>query len=284
MSGGIDMQTKFLPETKVEPHLNQGHPCFATKGCGNTGRIHLAVAPGCNISCNYCVRKFDCANESRPGVASKVLTPDEALATVRQAKASEIGSKLTVVGIAGPGDPLANSATFTTLRKVKKEFPDLILCLSTNGLLLPEKIRELAEIGVSHVTVTINTIDEKVGSQIYGFVRWKGKALIGTHAAGVLINNQLNGLEMAARAGMNVKVNTVIIPGVNDKLLYSLGLEIKKRGAHIHNLMPLIPQAKFSHIKAPSPDLISTCRSYIGKILPQMQHCRQCRADAIGLL
>lgn len=270
--------------TMNTPNLNLGHPCFSTKGHGNTGRIHLAVAPGCNISCNYCVRKFDCANESRPGVTSRVQSSDEALETVMKAKASSIGSKLTVVGIAGPGEPLANSATFETLRGVKRSFPELILCLSSNGLLLPEKIDELLDIGVSHVTVTLNTLDEQVGAKIYSYVRWEGRTLIGPDAARVLINNQLEGIELASKAGMTVKVNTVLIPNINDQLLYSLGLEIKKRGAHIHNIMPLIPQGKLAHIKAPTKELLTNSRSNIGGILPQMQHCQQCRADAIGLV
>ncbi|HBP65882.1 MAG TPA: nitrogen fixation protein NifB [Desulfosporosinus sp.] len=265
-------------------HLNLGHPCFSTKGHGNTGRIHLAVAPGCNISCNYCVRKFDCANESRPGVTSRVQNAEEALATVRKAKASEIGSKLTVVGIAGPGEPLANAATFETLRGVKKDFPDMILCLSTNGLLLPEKIDELVDIGVSHVTVTINTLDEEIGAQIYSYVRWKGLTLVGAEGARVLIENQLEGLELASKAGMTLKVNTVLIPCVNDQLLYSLGMEIKKRGANIHNIMPLIPQGKLAHITAPTKEQLTNCRGSVGTLLPQMTHCQQCRADAIGVL
>lgn len=266
------------------PHLNLGHPCFSTKGHGNTGRIHLAVAPGCNISCNYCVRKFDCANESRPGVTSKVQTPEEALQTVAKAKASAIGDKLTVVGIAGPGEPLANEATFETLRAVKEKFPEMILCISSNGLLLPEKVAELAEIGVSHITVTINTLDEKVGAQIYSYVRWEGKTLIGPDAAKILIHNQLLGVEMAAQAGMTVKVNTVLTPGINDAQIYELGLEIKRRGAHLHNIMPVIPQGKFAHVLAPSKEQLSQTRCKMKSVLPQMMHCQQCRADAIGLL
>lgn len=266
------------------PNLNLGHPCFSTKGHGDTGRIHLAVAPGCNIACNYCVRKFDCANESRPGVTSKVINSDEAVQTVMKAKASSIGSKLTVVGIAGPGEPLANDETFNTLRKIKSQFPEMTLCLSTNGLLLPAKIKELVEIGVSHVTVTINTLDEQVGAKIYSYVRWEGKTLIGPDASRILIDNQLVGLELASKAGLTIKVNTVLIPEVNDRLLYSLALEIKKRGAHIHNILPLIPQGKLAHKMAPSKDLMMNYRSLLGSILPQMLHCQQCRADAIGLV
>lgn len=267
------------------PYLNQGHPCFSIAGHGKkTGRIHLAVAPGCNISCNYCVRKFDCANESRPGVTSKVLNPEEALQTVRQAKETALGSKLTVVGIAGPGEPLANEATFETLRQVRKNFPDMTLCLSTNGLLLPEKLDELVDIGVSHVTVTINTLDEQIGAKIYSYVHWKDKTWIGPDAAKLLIGNQLAGVQLATEAGMIVKVNTVVMPDINDHFLYSLATEVKKRGAKIHNLLPLIPQAKLAHIPAPTKEQITYHRSILGSILPQMLHCQQCRADAIGLV
>ena len=41
--------------------------------------MHVAVAPACNIQCNYCNRKYDCANESRPGVVSEKLTPEQAM-------------------------------------------------------------------------------------------------------------------------------------------------------------------------------------------------------------
>ena len=115
----------------------QGHPCFGGNHQKN-GRMHLAVAPRCNIKCGYCSRKHDCANESRPGVTSRILTPDEALIKVREVMASELlGPIIKVIGIAGPGDPLANEETFETFRLIGAEFPHLIKCLSTNGLLLP---------------------------------------------------------------------------------------------------------------------------------------------------
>ncbi|MDR1446634.1 MAG: radical SAM protein, partial [Treponema sp.] len=111
------------------------HPCF--NGCGGKNtRIHLPVAPDCNIQCNYCVRKFECVNESRPGVTAKVLSPREALERFTAVK--ERLGKIDVVGIAGPGDALANfekvKECFALIRGVDNE---VTFCLSTNGLLLP---------------------------------------------------------------------------------------------------------------------------------------------------
>jgi len=51
------------------------HPCFNGAVKGSYGRVHLPVAPRCNIRCNYCNRKYDCVNESRPGVTSALLSP-----------------------------------------------------------------------------------------------------------------------------------------------------------------------------------------------------------------
>ena len=46
------------------------HPCYSEEAHHYFARMHVAVAPACNIQCNYCNRKYDCANESRPGVVS----------------------------------------------------------------------------------------------------------------------------------------------------------------------------------------------------------------------
>ena len=47
------------------------HPCFNKKASTSYGRVHLPVAPHCNIQCNFCNRIYDCANENRPGVTAK---------------------------------------------------------------------------------------------------------------------------------------------------------------------------------------------------------------------
>jgi len=81
-----------------------------------------------------------------------------------------------------------------------------------------------------------------------------------------------------------VKVNTVIIPGINDLHIIDIARKIKSMGVFIHNVMPLIPQYKFAHIKPPSPEEKRKIQDELGKIIKQMRHCRQCRSDAIGKL
>ena len=48
----------------------KNHPCYSEEAHHHFARMHVAVAPACNIQCNYCNRKYDCSNESRPGVVS----------------------------------------------------------------------------------------------------------------------------------------------------------------------------------------------------------------------
>jgi len=258
------------------------HPCFSEKAHHRFGRIHLPVAPACNIQCKYCVRKYDCANESRPGITSRVLTPNEALERVRALV--ERNEKLTVIGIAGPGDPLANDATFDTLRAISREYPELILCVSTNGLLLPDRVHELAAAGVKSLTVTVNAILPETAEKIYSWARYNRKKFEGRQAAELIIGNQQRGLDMAIDAGFVIKVNSVLLPGINDMELPLVAKMAADKGAVIHNIIPLIPKAEFEGKDRPTHKELTAVREKCGEFLSQMTHCKQCRADACGTL
>ena len=167
----------------------QKHPCYSADAHHNYARIHLPVAPSCNIQCNYCNRKFDCVNESRPGVTSEVLAPELAKEKFVWVK-SKI-HQLSVVGIAGPGDALANwESTKATIEKIKETNADVTFCLSTNGLMLPEYAEEVIALGVHHVTVTVNTLDPEIGAKIYKVVSYKGRNYEGIAGAELLLKNQ----------------------------------------------------------------------------------------------
>ncbi|MCD4822046.1 MAG: nitrogenase cofactor biosynthesis protein NifB [Methanococcoides sp.] len=258
------------------------HPCYDKNAQHKYGRIHLPVAPKCNIQCNYCDRKFDCVNESRPGVTSEILTPQEALEKTRQVLKEHPFIK--VVAVAGPGDPLANDETFETLELIKNEFPDVTLCLSTNGLALPEKMDELLRVGVSTLTVTLNAIDPKIQAQIVDHISYKGKSYTGVEAAEILIANQLEGIEKAVEAGMVIKVNTVLIPEINKDHIVEVAKKIREMGVFIMNIMPLICQAKFADMEPPSNEVRKEMQDSCEPYVQQMRHCRQCRSDAYGLI
>ncbi len=83
---------------------------------------------------------------------------------------------------------------------------------------------------------------------------------------------------------MIVKVNTVLIPTINDDHVMEIARTIKKLGVYIQNVMPLIPQYRFSHLTPPSPAEKRAVQDELSKVMKQMRHCRQCRSDAIGIL
>ncbi len=261
-----------------------GHPCFGANRHRN-GRIHLAVAARCNIACRYCDRRHDCANESRPGVASRLLTPKEGLEQVRSAMADPaLSSVIKVVGIAGPGDPLANEESFETFRLVKAEFPELIFCLSTNGLVLRDRIADLATVDLHSITITINAVDAEVGAKIYKEVRYRGQCYCGEEGAAILIHNQFEGVRLAAELGLLVKVNTVLIPGINDSQITPIAEKVRESGGYVMNVMPIIPQAELAGVDRPTQQYLESVRSAHEGIIAQFRGCQQCRADAIGLI
>lgn len=261
------------------------HPCYSPAAARNYARLHLSVAPLCNLSCNYCLRNYDCPNESRPGVSSGLLSPEEALDRFLIVKKDR--PDLRVVGIAGPGDALANfKETTKTLSLIREADSAMTFCLSTNGLMLPHCINELVALGVTHLTITINAVNPAVGAHIYKYADYLGQRYEGIAAAEILVANQLNGLKLAADLGLVVKVNTVLLKGINDTHVEEVIEQVAALGAQISNIMQLIPVkgSTFGEMPQISHNEHQVLRWRCGRHLKQMHHCRQCRADAVGLL
>lgn len=281
-SGAGDLPAEIWEKVK-------DHPCYSEEAHHYFARMHVAVAPACNIQCNYCNRKYDCANESRPGVVSEKLTPEQALRKVT-AVANEI-PQLSVLGIAGPGDACYDfRKTRATFELVADQIPDIKLCLSTNGLALPDHVDEIAAMNIDHVTLTINMVDPEVGVGIYPWIFFRNKRWTGIDASKILHERQMQGLEMLSERGILCKVNSVMIPGINDEHLVEVNRVVKQKGAFLHNIMPLISAAEHgTHFgmngqRGPSAGELKALQDRLADGTKLMRHCRQCRADAVGLL
>ena len=192
-----DMRLTAFPAEPAFPHLEGQHPCFRTtkEGHAQSARLHLPVSPGCNITCAFCKRDFN-GVEHRPGVAARLLTPEQALDIVH--RALELCPTINVVGIAGPGDPLFTSHALRTFELVHAAYPSLIMCLSTNGLMLPERAAEVIAVGVRTVTVTVNAVDPAIQAVVSPVIAWQRQRLEGEAAARRLIDNQLAGIAAVA--------------------------------------------------------------------------------------
>src|SRR5690606_2354112 len=119
---------------------------------------------------------------------------------------------------------------------------------------------ELAEIGVSHVTITVNAVDPAISGRIYDWVR-DGKVIYrGRQAAELLLARQLEAIRLLKEHGVTVKVNTIVIPGINDAHVPVLAATMKKLGVDLLNCMALLPSAEtaFEHIPEPDKEMMDT--------------------------
>ncbi|GAB6392784.1 MAG: nitrogenase cofactor biosynthesis protein NifB [Treponematales bacterium] len=264
------------------------HPCFDEASRHSAARIHLPVAEKCNVQCNFCNRRYDCVNESRPGVTSAVLSP-RAAADYLDAVSARLEGKtpVSVIGVAGPGDPFAApEETLETLRLVRERYPDKVLCVATNGLNLAPYAESLAALKVSHVTVTLNAVESETGAKIYAWVRKEPKIYRDEEGAKVLLENQTDAIRALKARGVMVKINTVVIPGVNDTHIAAVAEYAVSLGADVQNCIPMmhVEGTAFEHIPAPDAAMMARVRREAAAHLAQMSHCARCRADAAGLV
>ena len=255
------------------------HPCFAPQP-GNLGRIHLPVSGGCNIGCRFCHRVLS-DTENRPGVTSKIITPEQSIDVLT--KALKLCPEIRVAGIAGPGDTLATDNALQTFNLVNKHFPQLLKCMSTNGLLLNEKADEIIAAGVDSLTVTINAVDPEIEAKLNKFIIYHGKKYGALEGAKILIHNQLEGLKKVSGKGITLKVNTVLIPRINGSHIGKIAKTVAALGVEIYNIIPLIPTYELASERAPYCFEIEQARKEAEKYIKVFRHCNRCRADAVGV-
>lgn len=261
------------------------HPCFYSEAKNRYGRIHLPVAPACNIQCAYCRRDYDCIHENRPGVTKGVITPEQALE--RLETTLEQMPHISVAGIAGPGDAFADpELTLKTFELIRRKNSQIALCVSTNGLNICDYILWLIDLDVRYVTITINSIDPLIGASLYKWVSTEDGRLYGSEGAKALIEKQLEAIEVLKINGFTVKINSVVIPGINEDHIAFLAKKIGRMGVDLMNLIPIIPVkgTDMENITPPGKSMLHRLRIAAGTFVPQMHHCNRCRSDAAGML
>ena len=263
----------------------ENHPCFNPSAATLHGRIHLPVAPGCNIQCKFCNRRYDCAGELRPGVTSAVLSPKQALHYLKEAL-SEPGP-VAVVGIAGPGDAFAEpDFTLETFDLVHTHYPEIALCAATNGLNVAPYAPALAAIGVRHVSMTVNATLPAIGAQIVIWVRFQRNVYRGEEAAMLLWERQQQGIRALSENGIAIKVNSIVIPGINDGHIADIAKAVTAIGANVFNPIAFIPVegSELAGHAAPDHEVMQKVRWEASRNATVVRHCTRCRADAAGLL
>ena len=209
------------------------------------------------------------------------MTP--AAAAARTRIEIERNPRLKIAAISGPGEPLANPETFETLEMIRREFEELAMCLSTNGTLLENNVRRLTELNVATVTVSMSTSSVLSASRIYEWGRFQGKTLNGRDMAARIVESQMRGITKASRAGIHVKVNSILIPEINMLDIVPLAQEIATAGASLQNIVPLVPYDTLSSSRAPTKQELLHIREEASEFIRQFSFCKQCRSDVVGI-
>lgn len=260
------------------------HPCFdeTESGC----RIHLPIAKKCNTKCNYCKMSFS-KYEIRPGVTDRILDVNEIPAYVNESL--ELFNDCKIIGIAGPGDPLANPADiFAAFESVSKNYPDFKKCMCTNGFGVEDCADKIKEAGLDYITLTINSINVSTISNIYKFINYRGEYYEGERAAELILRLQKSALDILSTIkGLKIKINIVFIPGINDKEIDDLIQFICAYKIDIINIIPLlsVSETEFGAIEPLTHSEFCEIKKGLEDKYPNVifkRSCQRCRSDARG--
>ena len=165
----------------------------------NITYLRISVTDKCNLRCRYCMPEEGVCKKDH----ADMLTEDEFITAVEAA--ASLG--ITKVRITG-GEPLVKKNIVSICRRAAAVEGIKEVCLTTNGVLLPELARPLKEAGVKRLNLSLDTLDP----QKYAYITRVGK--LETFKAG---------LDAAFEAGFEkIKINAVLIGGFNDSEIAQL--------------------------------------------------------------
>jgi len=231
----------------------------------------LMVAPYCNIMCNFCSKDSDCiCNGNDPGYLSKSMTPRQAVNWA--VNSASKNKRVKIIKISGPGEPLYNFQVFETLRRLNSSLEDCILCICTNGLLLKEKAREISQLNVKIVEVSINAVFADSFTKLYSRIVNNGDVLSASaQTAEYMLKRQFEGIEACLELGMEVKVNTVYFPGINDRDIMEISNRCLRLGINHMCIISGSPRGKFRGIRMPTLAELASVQQEVSKIIPEVE-------------
>ncbi|WP_319471645.1 GTP 3',8-cyclase MoaA [uncultured Pseudodesulfovibrio sp.] len=153
--------------------------------------MRVSVTDRCNLSCTYCA-----------GEGQKFIPHPDILRYEEILELMELAVKLGVekVRFTG-GEPFVRKGFADFMVAAAGRFPDVDLCVTTNGVLIGKHVEGLAKAGIRRVNISLDTLDP---------VRFK--SITGHDHFHTVREN----IERCVDAGMTVKVNAVAMKGVND--------------------------------------------------------------------
>ena len=186
--------------------------------------LRISLTDKCNLRCRYCMPEEGVCRRSH----SEMLNEDEVITAVEVAASLGI-RKVRLTG----GEPLVKKNIVSICRRVAAVEGIKEVCLTTNGILLPELAKELRQAGVNRVNLSLDTLNPEK----YAYITRIGK-----------LEQFRAGLEAALDAGFDkVKINAVLIGGFNDDEIEALANLTKEYPVDMRfiELMPIQDHDEF---------------------------------------
>lgn len=197
----------------------------ASQLSGPVTALRVPVAPMA-----FCRMQF--ASE---GAKTQALTAAEVVPEIEQHK------ELTYVEFEGPGDPLASlSSTMAAISAVKKHSPALAIGITTLGLGGSDNASALAAVGVSRVTLLVDTLDEDTADKLYAWIRPGRKTVPKKTVLPLLISEQAKAVQSFVAAGVPVTIRAMVYPGVNAHQIVTIAETMADLGASTLELVPFV--------------------------------------------
>lgn len=190
----------------------------------NITYLRISVTELCNLRCRYCMPEEGVCKKSH----FDMLTEDEMIQAVEAAASLGI-TKLRITG----GEPLVKKNIVSICRRAAAVEGIQEVCLTTNGVLLPELAGQLRAAGVKRLNLSLDTLDPEK----YAYITRIGK-----------LETALKGLETALAAGFEkIKINAVLIGGFNDDEIVPLAELTRKYPVDMRfiEMMPMYDSGDF---------------------------------------
>lgn len=190
----------------------------------NITYLRLSVTDRCNLRCRYCMPEGGICKKEH----SEMLTEDE-MVTAVEAAASLGVTKLRITG----GEPLVKKNILSLCRRTAAVKNIQEVCLTTNGILLPQMAQDLKNAGVSRLNLSLDTLDNAK----YSYITRNGT-----------LDDFWKGFYAALHSGFRkIKINTVLIGGFNDQEIVPLAELTKKYPVDVRfiEMMPMYDSGDF---------------------------------------
>ena len=190
----------------------------------NITYLRISVTDKCNLRCRYCMPEVGVCKKNH----ADMMTEDELIMAVEVAAALGI-HKIRITG----GEPLVKKNIVSICRRVAAVEGIDEVCLTTNGILLPQLGKELKEAGVKRINLSLDTLDEEK----YTYITRVGK-----------LEAFRAGMDAAFALGFEkIKVNAVLIGGFNDDEIVTLSNLTKEYPLDMRfiELMPILDSDEF---------------------------------------